>query len=263
MKRLRSTETLDSTSAVNSGKTGTLTLNQMTAVELTIPGRRYSIDGNGYSTVGTIKRSAGQPDVDLEQFMQPPVLACDAVVHDGELIGDPTEEALVVLGEKWGLDAGHDTRDVPTGPELPFDAAYKLTATLHRMKDESGHDGVRCFVKRAPDQHLARATTTLAPDDLSPVADEDALRKRYEAENRRLGERGLRVLATARKAFDPATFDAKADLLPLLDGLTLLAPVGIVDPTASDGEGRDRGPTSARATAARRRGARARASTPG
>ena len=56
MKRLRSTETLGSTSAINSDKTGTLTLNQMTAVELTIPGRRYAIDGNGYSTEGRIKQ---------------------------------------------------------------------------------------------------------------------------------------------------------------------------------------------------------------
>ena len=52
MKRLRSTETLGSTSAINSDKTGTLTLNQMTAVELTIPGRRYTISGGGYSTEG-------------------------------------------------------------------------------------------------------------------------------------------------------------------------------------------------------------------
>ena len=56
------------------------------------------------------------------------------------------------------------------------------------------------------------------------------MRGRYEAENERLGEQGLRVLATARKDFDPATFDPNADLLPLLDGLTLLALVGIVDP---------------------------------
>ena len=71
MKRLRSTETLGSTSAINSDKTGTLTLNQMTAVELTIPGRRYSISGSGYSTEGTIKHVAGQPDVPLEQFLLP------------------------------------------------------------------------------------------------------------------------------------------------------------------------------------------------
>jgi Ca2+-transporting ATPase len=237
MKRLRSTETLGSTSAINSDKTGTLTLNQMTAVELTIPGRRYAIDGNGYSTQGTIKKVAGQPDVDLDQFMQPMVLACDAVVRDGELIGDPTEGALVVLGEKWGLDAAGTRETYPRVAELPFDAAYKLMATFHNMQDESGRAVVRCFVKGAPDQLLARGTTTLDGETLQPIAVDDALRKRYEDENERLGQQGLRVLATARKDFDPASFDPNSDLLPQLEGLTLLALVGIVDPprpTAKD-----------------------------
>jgi Ca2+-transporting ATPase len=237
MKRLRSTETLGSTSAINSDKTGTLTLNQMTAVELTIPGRRYSIDGNGYSTQGVIKKVAGQADVDLEPFMQPLVLACDAVVHDGELIGDPTEGALVVLGEKGGLAAVATRETYPRVAELPFDTAYKLMATFHRMKDESGRDVVRCFVKGAPDQLLARATQTLAPDDLHLIDVDAGFKERYEAENERLGEQGLRVLATGRKDFDRASFDPRADLLPLLDGLTALALVGIVDPprpTAKD-----------------------------
>ena len=237
MKRLRSTETLGSTSAINSDKTGTLTLNQMTAVELTIPGRRYTIDGNGYSTQGSIKKVAGQPDVDLEPFMQPLVLACDAVVKDGELVGDPTEGALVVLGEKGGLSTTATRDEYPRVAELPFDAAYKLMATFHRMKDESGRSVVRCFVKGAPDQLLARATETLSPEDLAPVAADDAFKQRYEAENQRLGEQGLRVLATGRKDFDPESFDQNADLLPLLDGLTVLALVGIVDPprpTAKD-----------------------------
>jgi Ca2+-transporting ATPase len=237
MKRLRSTETLGSTSAINSDKTGTLTLNQMTAVELTIPGRRYAIDGSGYSTQGTIKKVAGQPEVDLEQFMQPMVLACDAVVRDGELVGDPTEGALVVLGEKGGLAAAATRETYPRIAELPFDAAYKLMATFHRMTDESGRDVVRCFVKGAPDQLLARGTQTLSPDDLHQIPVDDAFKQRYEEENQRLGEQGLRVLATARKDFDPASFDPNADLLPQLDGLTLLALVGIVDPprpTAKD-----------------------------
>jgi P-type Ca2+ transporter type 2C len=236
MKRLRSTETLGSTSAINSDKTGTLTLNQMTAVELTIPGRRYAIDGNGYSTLGVIKKVAGQSDVDLEQFMQPLVLACDAVVHDGELIGDPTEGALVVLGEKGGLDAAGTRETYPRLAELPFDAAYKLMATFHQMKDESGKDVVRCFVKGAPDQLLARATQTLSPD-LQLIEADAGFKERYEAENQRLGEQGLRVLATGRKDFDPGSFDPNADLLPMLDGLTALALVGIVDPprpTAKD-----------------------------
>jgi Ca2+-transporting ATPase len=237
MKRLRSTETLGSTSAINSDKTGTLTLNQMTAVEMTLPGRRYTIDGTGYSTEGRIMKVAGQADVDLEPFMQPLVLACDAVVHDGELIGDPTEGALVVLGEKGGLTAAGTRETYPRVAELPFDTAYKLMATFHNMHDESGEDVVRCFVKGAPDQVLARATHTLAPDDLHLIDVDTGFKERYEAENERLGEQGLRVLATGRKDFDPGSFDPNADLLPLLDGLTALALVGIVDPprpTAKD-----------------------------
>ena len=105
VKRLRSTETLGATSAICSDKTGTLTLNQMTAVELTIPGRRYTVSGSGYSTEGQIKHVAGEPEVPLEPFMFPLALACDAVLTAaGEMIGDPTEGALVVLAEKGGVD---------------------------------------------------------------------------------------------------------------------------------------------------------------
>ncbi len=158
VKRLRSTETLGSTSAINSDKTGTLTLNQMTAIEMALVGRRYSIDGSGYSTEGNIKRVAGDSDVPLDQVLMPMLLASDAVVEDGALIGDPTEGALVVLAEKGGLDARTTREAYPRVAELPFDAAYKLMATFHRMKDESGRDVVRAFVKGAPDQLLARGT---------------------------------------------------------------------------------------------------------
>jgi Ca2+-transporting ATPase len=229
VKRLRSTETLGSTSAINSDKTGTLTLNQMTAVELTIAGRRYSVSGSGYSTEGTIKHVAGEAEVPLEQFMLPMLLASDAVVTDGELIGDPTEGALVVLAGKGGLDAAATREAYPRVAELPFDAAYKLMATFHRMNDENGRDVVRCFVKGAPDQLLARSTTTL-DQSLQPVEADDAFRRRYLEENQRLGEQGLRVLALARRDFDPQTFDPNGDLLPDVSELTALALVGIVDP---------------------------------
>ena len=53
----------------------------MTAVELTIPGRRYAVSGSGYSTEGTIKHVAGEPEVPLEPFMLPLALACDAVAR--------------------------------------------------------------------------------------------------------------------------------------------------------------------------------------
>jgi Ca2+-transporting ATPase len=230
MKRLRSTETLGSTSAINSDKTGTLTLNQMTAVELTIPGRRYTISGGGYATEGTIKHVFGPPEVPLEQFLLPMALCADAVVRDGDLVGDPTEGALVVLAEKGGLDAVATRQEYPRVAELPFDAAYKLMATFHGMRDEDGRDVVRAFVKGAPDQLLARASSRPEPDDLSIVPADDAFKQRYMDENERLASQGLRVMATGRKDFDPDGFDPSADLLPLLDGLTVLALVGIVDP---------------------------------
>jgi Ca2+-transporting ATPase len=230
VKRLRSTETLGSTSAINSDKTGTLTLNQMTAVEMALWGRRYSISGTGYLPDGQIMRVAGESDVQLDQFLEPMVLASDAVAtEEGGMIGDPTEGALVVLAEKGGVDPKDTREEYPRVAELPFDAAYKLMATFHRMRDESGRDVVRCFVKGAPDQLLARAREALDAD-LKVVPVDDAGREKYLAENQRLGEQGLRVLATGRKDFEPDTFEAGADLLPLLDGLTLLSLVGIVDP---------------------------------
>jgi Ca2+-transporting ATPase len=229
MKRLQSTETLGSTSAINSDKTGTLTLNQMTAVAMAVVGRRYSVEGRGYSTAGQITRVGGEPEIPLDQFLMPMVLASDAVLSDGELIGDPTEGALVALAAKGGLDATATRQAYPRITELPFDAAYKLMATFHKMKDESGTEVVRCFVKGAPDQLLARAATVF-DGDIGPVPADGEFRRLYLAENQQLGEQGLRVMATARKDFDPAAFDPGADLLPLVTDLELLALVGIVDP---------------------------------
>jgi P-type Ca2+ transporter type 2C len=228
MKRLRSVETLGSTSALNSDKTGTLTLNQMTAVQMAVVGRRYSISGDGYSTIGQIAKTGGQPDVPLEQYLLPMALCADAEVRDGALVGDPTEGALVVLAAKGGVDPALTREQYPRVATLPFDAAYKMMATFHKMKDASGNDVIRGYIKGAPDQLLARATGAHGPDGVEvPVAQ---LRDGYLAENDRLGKMGLRVMATGQKDFDPATFDPDADLLPAIDGLTLLAIVGIVDP---------------------------------
>ena len=230
VKQLRSVETLGSTSAINSDKTGTLTLNQMTAVEMAIPGRRYTISGTGYGIDGIIERVGGDTDVPLDAFLLPCVLAADAVVKEGDLIGDPTEGALVVLAEKGGVSAIATREAYPRVATLPFDAAYKMMATFHAMKDERGHDVIRAFVKGAPDQLLARGTTVITPDLSGVTRVDDAMKQRYLDENERLGSKGLRVMATGRKDFDPKSFDAKADMLPLLDGMTLLALVGIVDP---------------------------------
>ena len=227
VKRLKSVETLGSTSAICSDKTGTLTLNQMTARELVIVGRRFSVDGEGYSTTGNILRVAGTGDSSLEPFVLPMALANDAVIRDGACIGDPTEGALVVLAAKGGLDVEETRKTYPRVAEVPFDAEYKLMATFHEM-DDDGRKVVRCFVKGAPDVLLARSSHYLDADG-SPEPMGDATTQ-VLAENDRLAGDGMRVLAVARRDFDPASFDPSADLLALVTDLQLLALVGIVDP---------------------------------
>jgi P-type Ca2+ transporter type 2C len=223
VKRLRSVETLGSTSAICSDKTGTLTLNQMTARQLVVAGRRYSIEGQGYSTEGKILRVAGETDTVLEPFLLPMALANDAAVHDGEIVGDPTEAALVVLAAKGGLDVDETRRMYPRVGEVPFDSEYKLMATFHDIDDV-----VRCYVKGAPDVLLARSAA--ARDVDGSVVPMDRARERVLTENDRLAGEGLRVLAVASKDIDPGRFDPDAPLLEEVENLTLLALVAIVDP---------------------------------
>ena len=93
------------------------------------------------------------------------------MISNGELIGDPTEGALVALAAKGGVDATATRQAYPRIAELPFDADYKLMATFHRMTDLAGREVVRCFVKGAPDQLLARAATVYDADRGSVHAD--------------------------------------------------------------------------------------------
>ena len=208
VKRLRSVETLGSTSAICSDKTGTLTLNQMTARQLVLAGRRYTVEGEGYSREGKILRVAGDSDISLEPVLLPMALANDAAVRDGEIVGDPTEAALVVLATKGGLDVDETRRTYPRVAEVPFDSEYKLMATFHEM-EQDGRKVIRCLVKGAPDVLLARSSKIRAHDGSDvPAADG---REKVLAENDRLAGDGLRVLAVASRDIDPAQFDAGGD----------------------------------------------------
>ena len=227
VKRLRSVETLGSTSAICSDKTGTLTLNQMTARQLIVAGRRYSVDGQGYSTEGKILHVAGDTDTALDPFLMPMALANDAAVNDGEIVGDPTEAALVVLAAKGGLDVDETRRLYPRVAEVPFDSEYKFMATFHEL-EENGRKVVRCFVKGAPDVLLARSSSARDVDGSEVPIDD--YRERVLAENDRLAGDGLRVLAVASRDYDPQSFDPDGPLVDDVQELTLLALVGIVDP---------------------------------
>jgi Ca2+-transporting ATPase len=233
VKRLPAVETLGSTSAICSDKTGTLTLNKMTAVEIVIPGQnRFTVSGQGYGTDGEISHVGGD-NVDLDPCLLPMALCADAVLDGESLIGDPTEGALIVLAAKGGLDLDETRRTYPRVAEVPFDSEYKFMATFHRMTDVKGEPVIRCYVKGAPDVLVSRATSVRDPHGES-IEVTDANRHLALEANDEMAKKGERVMVVAQRDFDPEWFEPQGDLLGLVKDLTLLAMVGIVDPPRTE-----------------------------
>src|SRR6201987_5862660 len=159
IKDLPSVETLGFTSAINSDKTGTLTMNQMTAVEVVNSTDRYTISGIGYGLDGNVHHAAGAAAA-IDQAILPYVVANDAQLVDGKVVGDPTEGALLVLAYKAGLDIEETRRRPPRLATLAFDPTYKLMAAF--TSDASDEGKVRCFVKGAAPAVLGRAASALS-----------------------------------------------------------------------------------------------------
>jgi Ca2+-transporting ATPase len=230
VKQLASVETLGCTTVICSDKTGTLTLNQMTAAELVVHGERLAVSGDGYDPSGAI--DAGRlADTALAEALDPMVLCSDASIRrdsDGSwlLVGDPTEGALVVLAAKGGVDAARRRSECPRVGEVPFDSAHKLMATVHELGD-----GLRLYAKGAPDALLDRSSAVLVPDGERPMTAD--VRAEVEGENARLARDGMRVLALARRDLAPVGWDPGSGLDAVRD-LTLLALVGIVDPPRAE-----------------------------
>ena len=230
VKELPAVETLGFTSAINTDKTGTLTLNQMTAVEVLDSADRYTITGSGYSLEGHVEHVAGKSDT-IEEAILPFLIANDATLVQGEVVGDPTEGALLVLGHKAGVDIESTREELPRLATLPFDPTYKLMATFHQI-DLDGRPVVRCFVKGAAPAVMERATTALSAG-ISIPWDGD-LAGRAQANVERMAGAGQRVMAAAQRDLDLVDFDSESDLLAHIQHLQMTALVGMVDPPRAE-----------------------------
>ncbi|MFE7836995.1 cation-translocating P-type ATPase [Streptomyces sp. NPDC057474] len=224
VKRLASVESLGAATVVCSDKTGTLTLNEMTARTLWTRGRLYDVTGEGYGTTGALRRPGADhtsPPDDLRDAVLPFALCNDARLTDGYFIGDPTEAALVVLAAKAGVDADWTRTELPRVGELPFDGATKYMATFHTEPDGR----TRVHVKGAVDVLLGMCTDVLTQDGVRAL--DEGHRDEVRAVTARLGGAGLRVLGAATALMDgmPSAFTPAA-----LPGLTLVSIAGIADP---------------------------------
>ncbi len=228
VKRLASVETLGCTTVICSDKTGTLTLNQMTATTFSHEGRLFDVTGEGYSTQGAITDSSGVAAVaELSALLQPLVACNDSRIEDGKVIGDPMEAALLVLAAKGGVVRGEVERALPRVAELPFDSAHKFMATFHRDGEQ-----VRLFVKGAPDVLLARCSTWRAAGSEQPL---DTLRRQQiEADYQALGDRALRGLLIASRTLPAAGFDPAGDLSPWVSELCFTGLIGLMDPPRAE-----------------------------
>ncbi len=228
VKRLASVETLGCTTVVCSDKTGTLTLNQMTAEALVVGGRELVVTGEGYQPAGTIEVPEDLAD-DVRVLTDAMVLCSDATLRcddEGEwgIVGDPTEGALVVLAAKAGVDAPTRRAEWPRVGEVPFDSAHKLMATVHEHDDGR----LRLYAKGAPDALLDRAVAALGPDgEVLPI---DEVRDALLAQNAAMAADGLRVLALARRDLHPHEWDGPEDRLDAVRDLVVVGLVGITDP---------------------------------
>jgi P-type Ca2+ transporter type 2C len=237
VKSLTDVETLGGTTVINSDKTGTLTMNAMTATTMLADGQWFRIEGGGYEKTGAILGVAGGDTPDFSRLALGLVLSCDATVgDDGSVIGDPTEAAFVVLAAKMGVSAEETRSALPRLAEVPFDSDYKFMATFHDRPEWLSGGVLQAphfmTVKGAPDVVIERCGHALWHGKQVPTAE---VRDELLAANQKLSEQGLRVLAFAVRDLDDHSMPAPGgDAMAVVEDLLLVALVGIIDPLRAE-----------------------------
>ena len=196
IRKLTAVETLGCAQIICSDKTGTLTQNKMTVVD------HY-----------------GDNEALIAKAM---ALCCDAEIDkDGTVTGEPTEAALVTYADKLGFNKNDISANSPRIGEAPFDSVRKMMSTVH-----SSPDGIVQYTKGAPDEILKKCSSALINGEVVPFTDE--LRATVAAENKRMADKALRVLAVAYKNYgsEPGEYSPEA----LENDLIFIGLTGMIDP---------------------------------
>jgi len=229
IRKLPSVETLGSVSVICSDKTGTLTRNEMTVREIHAGGQAYELTGSGYAPQGQFLR-AGQPvaepqmDFELAAALRVGVWCGNAqVVAQGagwQVIGDPTEGALVVAARKAGLDrAASGAPALKLRHELPFDSDRKRMSVALERPD----GGLVLYAKGALEAILPLCTHEHRAGQLGELT--EARRAELQALNAAMAGRALRVLALAERENPEPEGAGFAER-----GLVFVGLAGMIDP---------------------------------
>jgi Ca2+-transporting ATPase len=226
VKRLAAVETLGCTTVICTDKTGTLTVNQMTARALYFKDQLFRVTGNGYEIEGGIFPASGtELPVNMTRLLLPVALCNNSHLQEQRVVGDPMEGALLVLAAKGGIDQAQALRRQPRLAEIPFDAGHKFMATFHHEDDR-----IHVYVKGAPEVLLDRCR-----DAVNGNGDTVPLRRQVVMQqNDSMAEAGLRVLGVATRTLPAAQFSADHDLFNYLNGLTFIGLVGLMDPPRAE-----------------------------
>ena len=228
VKRLAAVETLGCTTVICTDKTGTLTVNQMTARALFYKGRNYHVSGEGYDAVGHIIADVkALAPLAMDDLLAPLALCNNSQWQGEQVIGDPMEGALLVLVAKGGMDAANLALAMPRVGEIPFDAAHKYMATFHHHKPSNT---VKVFVKGAPEVLIKHCATMFDAQGQAVTIEPDNLWK----ENAAMAATGLRVIAVAMLDIPLADFKADGDLSAYIKDLSFVALVGLMDPPRAE-----------------------------
>ncbi len=225
VKRLASVETLGCTTVICTDKTGTLTLNQMTATSLFCGSAKFSISGVGYLFEGSISpKTEPSSNFNLALLMHAITSCNDSDVVGGKVVGDPMEAALIVLAAKGSVTKASAQQKFPRVAEMPFDSAHKFMLTFHREDS-----GVTLFAKGAPDVLLPHCAY-----ELDAVGERHSLndlrRAQILADYEAFGRDGLRGLLVATRKLPDASFDLNGALGAWAEELTFLGLIGLLDP---------------------------------
>ena len=243
VRRLPSVETLGSVTVICYDKTGTLTRNEMTVQEIIAGGTPYKITGTGYDTKGSFYRLADDVNGDAPSLVLldgDPIEVSDEsdlklaltigaccnnarlrlhgeTAHVCEVVGDPTEAALLVAATKAGIDTNDPSRAILW--EIPFDSARRAMSVIVR---NAGGQHV-LYTKGAPEAVLERAVAEHKSGEIVPLTPER--RAAILEQSSQMASRAMRILALAYRPDPPAHVHQSAETNLIFVGL-----VGMLDP---------------------------------